>query len=196
MKTPELNSGQEFESVKNETIALLKQCGVPYENWGKGTSKTLEHLIREIIAGETILEVEGSGLVRKVSITFIDIFYIDNSGKRFLLTEEKQVFKDGRERKRDFEGSIAEKLKANEIPGQDAVQRAVEEELGIKDISPAQPKDTRETLEDSSSYPGLKMKAKKYHFEVGLSAEQYKPEGYIEHQSDKDTYFGWIEYRP
>ncbi len=182
-----------FDDIRRDVMALLVLHTIPFEQWGTGSAKTLDHLLREIAEGETLLEVNESGmLVRKVRITYVDIYCIAPDGKRLKLVEEKQIFKDGRERRRILDGSIAEKLKATEAPNHDMVQRAISEELGIEVDVPVQTRGSRETMEDSPSYPGLAMQASNYHFDIELPGEHYKPEGYIEHQKDKDTYFVWI----
>lgn len=45
---------------------------------------------------------------------------------------------------------------------------------------------------DSISYSGLRSEKILYAFEAIFSDEQYNPEGYIEVQPDKTTYFGWV----
>lgn len=183
-----------FEDIKQGVVTLLAKYNIPFEQWGTGSAKTLDHLVKEVSEGETLLEVDESGtLVRKVRITYVDIFHTTPNGKRFKLVEDKQIFKDGRERKRTLDGSIAEKLKATETPNEDMVHRAISEELGIETTVPVQTRGSRDTIEDSPSYPGLTMKATNYYFETELSDDQYKHEGYIEHQKDKDTYFVWDE---
>ncbi len=187
------NKKEELEKIKEGVIRLLQQHNIPFENWGQGTAKTLDHLVKEVAEGEAVLEMLESGkLVRKVSITYIDVYYTNpETKKRFKLVEEKQIFKDGRERKRTLEGSLAQKIKAGEIPNKDMINRAIQEELGITGEVPAIPKGTGEISQDSPSFPGLKMHAKHYLFEIELEDSQYNDQGYTEHQIDKDTYFKW-----
>lgn len=186
----------ELEEIRRTTVARLTEHAIPFENWGKGSAKTLDHLINEVAEGETVLEVAASGeLVRKVSITYVDVWHTDPSGRRWKLVEEKQVFKDGRERRRTLDGSIAEKLKAAEVPDQHMVNRAIREELGIEGDVSAVANGSSEVTQDSPSYPGLTMKAVNHYFSAELDEAQYKPEGYVEHQADKDNYFVWKEER-
>lgn len=184
----------EFDEVKQEITRKLDEYGVKWSEWGVGTAKTLEHLIKEVIDGETLLkENPERGLIRKVSIVYIDIFFITPDGKCLKLVEEKQVFKDGRERRRNLEGSIAEKLRATEKADVALTSRAIQEELGIETFVPVFYKGLREVIEDSPSYPGLTMQATNYYFEAYLNETQYQPAGYVERQTDKDTYFVWKE---
>ena len=193
MFSPDANQeNAKFEETKREVVSVLLDHGIPFENWGKGSAKTLEHLVREVLAGETTLEEGPAGeLVRQVAVACVDVYYHDPSGGSWKLREEKQVFKDGRVRRRALAESIAEKLKAGEIPNQDLVTRALEEELGIEGEVPSVAKGAREVTQDSPSYPGLKMKLVQHRFETELSEPQYRPEGYVEHQADKDNYFVW-----
>jgi len=64
--------------------------------------------------------------------------------------------------------------------------------LGI-DIDPNQLIKRRDLFYDggSQSYPGLKSKYKGHVFNCTLIDSQYKPEGYVEVQKDKSTYFIW-----
>lgn len=184
-----------FEEAKQAVTALLAKYSIPFETWGTGSAKTLKHLIKEVMEGETVLAEEDGILIRKLSVTDINIFYTDPAGKKWRLLEEKQIFKDGRERRRpQLEGSMAEKLKAGEIPDQELVNRAIKEELGIESAVPATATGTRKSKQDSPSYPGLTMEATRYYFDAHLTDEQYKPEGYVERQEDKDNYFVWKEY--
>ncbi|MBI5153479.1 MAG: hypothetical protein HZA36_03415 [Parcubacteria group bacterium] len=183
-----------FEKAKQDLLILLKQHNIPFEDWGKGSAKTLDHLVKEVMGGEAILEIEESGeLIRKVSITYIDVYYTDpTTGNRLKLVEKKQIFKDGRERRRTLEGSMAEKIKAGETPNQEMINRAIQEELGITGEIPTTSKGTGGIRQDSPSFPGLTMQATHYLFEVELNTSQYNPDGYIENQSDKSTYFKWV----
>ncbi|MCX6721553.1 MAG: NUDIX domain-containing protein [Candidatus Staskawiczbacteria bacterium] len=191
----EIREQDQSERVKNEVVALLAQYNIPTEKWGTGSAKTLDHLVKEVVDGETVLEVDESGeLVRKISVAFVDVYYDDaTTGKKLILVEEKQVFKDGRERRREPKASLAEKIKPGETPDQDAVRRAIQEELGISGPIPAAEKRREENTKETGSYPGLKMDAMEYYFDVELNSEQYNPEGYVEHQEDKDTYFKWVK---
>lgn len=194
MSNPNFSSEiKESEAIKQNVVTLLTKYSIPFEKWGQGSAKTLQHLIKEVLAGETVLEESPEGLARKLSITYIDIFFTDAAGKTWKLVEEKQIFKDGRERRRNLDGSIAEKLKAGEMPDQKMVDRAIQEELAIEGGVPTHPNGSREITEDSPSYPGLTMKATNYYFEGSLNQTQFRPEGYIEHQTDKDNYFVWKE---
>ena len=85
-------------------------------------------------------------------------------------------------------------MKPYEDP-QTAMIRGIQEELGISSGINLTTTGTDEQKIASPSYPGLKSQYIRHKFQVVLSKEQFNPEGYIEHQSDKSTYFIWEEVR-
>ena len=183
---------QNQDDVKNLVTKQLYKYRIPFENWGTGRAKTLEHLVKEIIDGETTLEEESGQLIRKISINLVDVFYTTPDGQILWLIESKQIFKDGRERVRPWiPAAISEKLKADELPSDQSVARAIGEELGIFEDLRITAGKTSEEMAESPSYPGLMTKTNIYKHSVMLSVGQYNRDGYIERQTDKDTYFVW-----
>jgi len=171
-------------------MELLKKYDIPIDKYGTGSYKTLNHLYNEISDGETILVEENGELVRKVQFVGARIIY-KNGNQWYRLFEAKQVFKDGRVRKRDhMPYSAAEKFKAGEDP-KEVVIRGMKEEIGV-DISIGQfIFYNRIENDNSDDYPGIKSFNIGYEFLVVLTDDQYNPDGYIERQSDKDVYFEW-----
>lgn len=173
-------------------LDLLLQFNVDVDLWGKGKAKTVEHLLIEINTGECQLIKLNGELLRLVTGPGLNVFYKD--GDQILkLKEEKQVYNDGRVRVRaDLETSIGEKLKPGES-SLDAARRALAEELDIKsdlELIPADPI-TKGPI-TSVSYPGLKTKYIFEVFDVYLPTESYRPDGYIEEQTDKKNYYVWV----
>jgi len=171
----------------------LEGAGIDTSIWGTGEAKTLANLQREIEHGETVLTTGETGeLMRKVVMGGADIYYESPNGVVYRLKEEKQVFNDGRERRRDYGHAVSEKMKPNE----DAIEgmiRGIQEELGIGGaINLVQTDEDEQTLM-SPSYPGLKSQYLRYKFRALLNDEQYCEEGYIEEDYDKTTYFVWEE---
>ncbi|PKL31326.1 hypothetical protein CVV43_03070 [Candidatus Saccharibacteria bacterium HGW-Saccharibacteria-1] len=173
---------------------LLESYNIDVTCWGKGCAKTADHLLSELHDNEAILVISESGkLLKKTEVVRSSIYYNDqNSGKLYRLAEERQVFSDGRERRRDSKSrAVFEKMRPDEIPEQ-AMLRGIREELGVVgDIILTYVK-TGRYYGDSISYPGLRSEKILYTFEAIFSDEQFKPDGYIEIQPDKTTYFGWV----
>jgi len=176
----------------SELTNKLKEYKIPVDYWGTGNAKTIEHLLDELKNDECSILDEGGYLVRYIEFVGIKVLYKDKEGNVFRLREDRQVFKDGRERRRpDMTASVAEKMKFGEDPLRSAI-RGIEEELDIK-VTTDQLRKLRDLSYDggSQSYPGLKTKYKGHQFTCFLNDKQYKPNGYIEVQKDKSTYFVW-----
>jgi len=168
---------------------ILQSHGVPVEKWGMKMAKTVNHLQKEIDSKECYIEYLDDELVRFVEFVGVNVTY---KGK--ILKEDRQKFKDGRVRKRQMSSSVSEKM----IKGEDpfiAAMRGIEEEIGVT-ISRDQLKNHKKlNYYDNSvskSYPGLKSKYKGHKFECELTDDQYDPDGYVEIQEDKNTYFVWV----
>jgi hypothetical protein len=168
----------------------LEGAGISTADWGRGKAKTIRHLAQEIECGECkLLNFEGT-LTRIVIVAGADIFYAPPNGQRYQLIEEKQVFADGRERRRNLAQAVSEKLRPDEDP-REAMIRGLREELGISgDVVISYQGESTRTL-PSPSYPGLASRYTNHKFTVVLQESQFNPGGYIEAQSDKSTYFVW-----
>ena len=175
----------------DQLISKLKEYKIPFESWGTGYSKTTEHLFDELKNDECSIIDEQGYLIRYIEFVGVRVFYTDRDGTKYYLKEDRQVFKDGRERRRTMASSVSEKMKFGEDPMLSAF-RGVEEELGIK-LKDGQLLKHRDLQYDggSQSYPGLKSKYKGHVFNCNLRREQYRPQGYVEVQKDKSTYFVW-----
>jgi len=177
--------GQEIMALKNR----LEQAGISTAEWGKGEAKTLRHLAKELQEGDCSLVEDGSTLIRTVIVGGADVFH-ETSDATYRLVEEKQVFTDGRQRKRDLGHAVSEKMKPGENPAE-AMARGLREELGISgELQLHYEGESSKTI-TSPSYPGLTSRYVNHRFTVFLGTDQFKPEGYIEVQYDKTTYFTW-----
>jgi len=188
---------ENFEKTNEIAPNVLKQqlegAGIDTSVWGTGQAKTLAHLQKEIESGETILIKGKEGeLLRKVVVGGADVFYVSPEGKKYRLKEDRQVFKDGRERRRDLGQAVSEKMKPDENPN-DAMIRGIQEELGIVGEIILTETGTDEQLLTSPSYPGLQSQYIRHKFEAILNQKQFKQNGYVEEQPDKSTYFIWEE---
>jgi hypothetical protein len=183
------------ELILNALRQQLESAGIDLSEWGEGQTKTLTHLQREIENGETVLITSEKGeLLRRVVVSSADIFYFSPAGKKYRLKEDKQVFKDGRERKRDLKQAVSEKVKLNEDP-KNTIIRGMREELGIEGEISLTETGIDEQLLSSFSYPGLQSQYIRHKFETILTDQQFKFDGYIEKQEDKSTYFVWEEVK-
>jgi hypothetical protein len=171
-------------------VQMLKDKGINTELYGTGTFKTIGHLYQEIHEGETELTDEDGQLVRRVQFVGARILY-KKDGEWLRLYEEKQIFKDGRERRRtNMPYSAAEKFKSGEDP-KEVIVRGMKEELKLDITKDQFTFYNKKEIENNDDYPGIKSFHIGYEFLVVLNDEQYNPEGYIERQSDKDVYFTW-----
>jgi hypothetical protein len=119
-----------------------------------------------------------------------EIFYRKGE-KIYKLIEDKQIFKDGRIRRRKKDSSVSEKMKIGENPIQSLI-RGIDEELGVSlnESQLSREEDLKEE-EFSQSFPGLMTRYKGHNFTCFFNDSQYNPKGYIENQKDKSTYFVW-----
>jgi len=184
LRSPETYSIPRLEHV-------LRAHHVPLDEWGKGDAKTLQHLQKEIESGESILEFTDAGVVKITLGSCINIFHRVGD-IRLKLVEDRQVFKDGREKKRNLSTSIGEKRSPDENP-LDCAYRALEEELGISERLPLTDCGPNNSgLVPSVSFPGISTRHFLDIYELELPDHLYKPEGYIEEQEDKTNYFVWM----
>lgn len=186
-----LEKGKGQEVTRAELLELLKKYNVPFEKWGTGESKTIEHLLSELSSGESELIEKQGNLVRKSFGAAVNVYYKNREGKVFKLKEAKQVFRDGREKIRDLGTSIGEKIKPGES-ALSAAQRALSEELGIDEkLELKQASPIIKGPVSSQSFPGLQSEYFINVFEFFLPDNLYNPDGYTERQADKESIFIW-----
>ena len=181
---------------------LLTRYQIPVERWvlGQNGAKTINHLTKELLSGESILveEVLEDGrriLKRCLRVVSAEIYYVDAAGISYHLVEDRQEFKNGNPPKRRSNvGSMSEKMKPNEEHPNLALVRGMQEELQIN-LSESQyyPDQARSKKEYkySDAYPGLLSEYSIFKYNVRLNQDQYQPAGYQEEQKDKTTYFVW-----
>lgn len=179
---PNLETEEGFSSY-------LAGFGIPVDVWGQGAAKTVGHLLQEVNGGETVLTQRGRELLRQVGFAAVNVTY-RNGREVFELVEDRQEFRDGRVRRRDTGSSVSEKIQPGENP-KDAVERALREELGITERVNLKGGNKVEEIKESPSYPGLKTQYLRFGFQAELNSDQFFPDGYVEEQPDKTTYFVW-----
>lgn len=182
---------EEFDQELTDLINLLKNHDIPCDLWGTGKSKTINHLLDEIKNNECELTEMHGTLTRLIEFVGIKIFYTDKEGEKWFLKEDRQEFKDGRIRRRNMPNSVSEKMVSGEDPLIAAI-RGIREELGVK-VYGHQLRKRRDLHYDggSLSYPGLDTKYKGHKFICEIDDTQFEPNGYVEVQPDKKTFFIW-----
>ena len=196
-----MSSKKEVSVLSEEKVLLeewekrLRETGVPLEEWGKGEAKTLNHLVKEISReAVTVFFDEKKGIwIREVKDVEVKVLYESFDGTTYFLREDRQVFKDGRVRRRGHSW-VAEKAEKDES-GLTVVERAIKEELDLLSPFASGPEyiQKKKVERDSNNFPGIISKHSVSCFEVRLTPEQFNPEGYIEEQEDKTTFFVWEE---
>ena len=148
--------------LKDGGLAIyLKKAGIDPDAYGKDKAKSLDSLIKEVEAGETVLEWnEQTNQIRRiVEPVFVQFRWNDK-----VLVEHEQIMADGRKRARNM--LLAEKKKPEDTEVEQTVYRGLAEELleNYAEFVPDVSFHVRfmqeayccvaENLE-SSSYPGL-----------------------------------------
>ena len=178
--------------------SALMDAGLPIDKWGEGPTKTYLDLWNEIAEGESEMicpqtfetRSEYGEIIRQTNVLGIDV-YAESDGKVYRLKEEKQVFNNGRgERKRELLTSLAEKIKLDENHEQ-AVLRAVEEELGVLNLDSLYKTDDVELWKTTPTYPELPSKLMIYCYAVIIADSDFDPSGYVENQPTKQVFFTW-----
>lgn len=180
-------------SDRQALIRLLNEFDVPLDQWGTGNAKTLNHLVDELRAGETRLSREGDRLTLTTWVCRVDLYFEAHDGENLHLREDRQIFHDPeRIRRRDIEVSVGEKIKTGQgESAREAAPRGIQEELGIdSEIELTGGMFSRHRAE-AVCYPGFVHDKLFYTYEATIEPEDFRPEGYVERQRDKDTYFVW-----
>lgn len=177
----------------NDLTAKLNKYNISTEEWGTKKSKSIKYLLNELNEKECVLVEEDGGLVRYIEFVGIKVYYNDEDGNNWYLNEDEQIFTDGRKRRRTMQSSVSEKMIAGEDPKDGAVRGAMEE-IGVKlDINKLTSLRDISFNDNSPSYPGLQTKYKGYQFTTVINKYQFNPDGYVEKQEDKSTFFKWVK---
>ncbi len=185
MQQERLTNGKTFQ-------AYLSSFKIPIDKWGKNGTKTMGHLFCELRNGESELREENGDLIRYVRGVAVNVYY-NRQGSLLKLVEDRQEFVNGTSRHRNLTSSFGEKMLPDETALETAV-RGLSEELGVSGYEFINPMIEDREPKISETYPGLMTKHYIQVFDVFLRPEDYKPEGYVEIQHDKSTFFVWKEY--
>jgi ADP-ribose pyrophosphatase YjhB (NUDIX family) len=185
-----MNKRSEIHNLE-DLIRWLDRFNIPFQDWGKNQTKTVQHLFNEIINGECWL-MEDQAL-RRLSVVQALIYQ-----NGFILVEKEQILCDARVRNRLAPPS--EKLKAGET-WQTALIRCLEEELELEAdqvLIVSEDIKARTRSKVSISYPGLKSRYYLYQAAVtvpGLPQEDFwtaeKSEPEAEPLIEKHRW-GWV----
>lgn len=172
--------------------SLLKKHDIDYGAWGTGLAKTITDLLKEIRDGESVLRVHRGRLVRQVSHAQANITH-----GSMRLVETHQVLANGAVRDRgDTDRSVSEKIRKGESP-RAAMIRGIREELGLSSFAgnglTVSTTRTKRSPAGGDSYPNLPAEHVLHQFNWQMPREYFIPEGYIERQTRKTSYFAWKE---
>lgn len=172
---------------------LLDQHGIDYNKWSEiQEAKTIEDLQTERDKQECILTVDESGLIRKTEAIKIKIEYSDESGQLLRLVEDRQEFNNGKFRRRPTSSAVWEKIKPGEDPREEAL-RGLREELNIDAINIEHIGESA-NAEPPQDYPGIPTLIEATEFKLQMNNELFLPNGYVENQETKKTFFAWRKY--
>lgn len=172
-------------------IRLLDRHNIDYSCWGYDGSKAVDQLVEELLQQESVLEIRGDMLVRRVDGVAVDVF-AEVNGQYYKLVEDRQEYRsDGAVRRRELSTSLGEKMRT----GEDALMvmvRALQEELGIAvDQAEFQVGDTSRVLEPSKAFPGLMIDRGLTYGVIMIGEHDFVAYGYKEVQPTKTVYFVW-----
>jgi len=197
MTNPELahQSNERFVLPSNVTLEelldRLVEGRIPVHDYGVGNAKTIHHLLSEVNEGESIITIDDKGDVhREVNVLWIDVLCELSDGSIYYLKEDRQDFKNGKTKRRELDSSIGEKLKPLESP-EEAVRRAISEELGVNDYTSLYNIGYKEKTFIPDTFPGIESTYKMYQFVSMIPETAYNKDGYVEYQVDKTNYYTW-----
>ncbi len=175
--------------------------------WGKGIAKSREDLERELDSGDSILTPfitpDGQNtLLRHVKPAYVYAFAYRRKyglvGKKqlYVLHEDWQKFRrHGKPKKERNNYYVSEKMHPEETPEHEA-QRALEEELGLKNLKKSRfiilrPEEEVKEPAKSSTYPGIWSEKIMIRSSILLFGRREVRRRYYEKQEDKTTRFSW-----
>jgi len=72
-----------------------------------------------------------------------------------------------------------------------SARRALREELGVQNSNIIENLGIQSETQTSPSYPGLTTEYIRHEMHTNLPEQAFNPDGYVENQPDKNTYFVW-----
>lgn len=191
MSESALGESQPLDILDEQALKdLLESRGFDTSRWGEGPTKSVADLWHELDEGESEIISAGPELIRRTHVAAVDVTATLRSGQTYRLFEEKQVYKNGGERRRNLITSLAEKTK----PGEDtelAVRRAVAEELGISAVKHVTLCGEQVMCKPSATFNGMSTQLLLKLAQVEIYEADFKAEGYVEEQASKSVYLKW-----
>ena len=144
---------------------LLCEFEIPIRLWGQERAKTIEDLYKEVMRGESMLEVFGDKILRKTKS--VRMWVRDSMRRNGYLLEFGKHFSDGRYRER--KQLPAQKIMGAELPN-DALVRVISEKLHLEKTHYESFCDyCASGTAESRSYPGLTTHYSIHNFKVSLN---------------------------
>lgn len=168
----------------------LRAAGIDTASWGEGVTKKLADFYGELSTGESLLTWDQDGAPLRVVNAFgLDVI-VDNQGSVLKLVEDRQVFADGKVKRRNLSTSLGEK-----IPDGESLEvtagRLLKEEIGVSAFKLSNLMFTEFNERPSASFPGLRSIISLTRATAVISPQGYNPDGYSEVKSDRTSYFIW-----
>jgi|GEM_PF-2887575 hypothetical protein len=184
----------ETSSNREETLRLLSDAAVDIFSWDvtRGT-KSPNHLIGEVLAGESEIELVDGRLERRTRAIAVNISYKQQD--RWLRLVEAYPDNDvGHQRIRRYSPSLPAELVDNTATGEDALLGVLEDKLGVGREGVAMWEHIRdeERRRESDSYPGLHTNELHHSYWVELNQSGYHPEGYPGTTADNIPRLIWV----
>lgn len=169
----------------HELDEFLRRYGVPVWSYGLNQAKTLAQLLEEVKKGECRLSVEDGRVVRSAGVVCLNVYQ-----NGLILVEDKQIFLDGRERRRKSSISLGEKIEKDETQ-EKALDRLIQQEE-VSYLESVRDQIIQSSLKlgrvgESPGYPGIISKYEFFLYEVSLPETLtvplviHEPDGKIVH---------------
>lgn len=180
---------------RQEILKMLNKHQVPWDTWGKAGNRTLEDLFN-YHEKDRLYFRNGSSEQCTIDVhaAIVVVTHKGDDGWRELY-EDRQVFSDGSEIRRDSFNGIAETAKRSEATMNDTAKRCLLEELNFNDpllyeLSDCIRIEHRKPMK-SEKWPGIIAVYHRYLFDCIISDRLFRSDGYIEKERERTVYFKW-----
>lgn len=192
-----INNGEKVPE-QAEIIDILHKYGIPLQFWGKPPARSLEHFIN-LVREEQVRFRQNRSDCLTIDVNSVVVIVLHmRRGEWQEIYEERQVFPDGTELCRNFNG-IAETLHRGElvVPG---AQRCLLEELHFRNnnlysLSPEISVEDRRP-QASEKWPGITAVYHRHILQCVIPDSLYKEPGYMKKERDgRRIFFKWKPWR-